>query len=110
MHFNVFMVETHARLHEWRGLDPQARSRRPEFVREAGDDPIPPVARAIAAEARLLCFDEFQVLDVADAMILGRLFEQLLALDVVIVATSTPSRIASMKAASTGSCFFLSFL
>jgi cell division protein ZapE len=88
VHFNVFMVETHARLHQWRGLDAQARARRPEFVREAGDDPIPPTARAFAAEARLLCFDEFQVLDVADAMILGRLFEQLLALGVVIVATS----------------------
>jgi cell division protein ZapE len=88
VHFNVFMVETHASLHEWRRLEPQARARRPEFVREAGDDPIPPVARAIAAEARLLCFDEFQVLDVADAMILGRLFEQLSAFGVVIVVTS----------------------
>lgn len=87
-HFNAFMTETHARIHEWRKLDPDARAQRPEFVREAGDDPIPPVARAIAAEAALLCIDEFQVRDVVDAMILGRLFEQLFARDVVIVATS----------------------
>jgi cell division protein ZapE len=88
VHFNAFMVETHARIHEWRGLTPRERTVRKEFVKEAGDDPIAPVAKRIFSEANLLCFDEFQVTDVADAMILKRLFERLLAMGTVIVATS----------------------
>ena len=88
VHFNQFMTETHQRIHEWRNLSPRERSRRPEFVREAEDDPIAPVAKRILSEATLLCLDEFQVNDVADAMILGRLFEKLLTSGVIIVLTS----------------------
>lgn len=88
VHFNAFMTETHQRIHAWRSLSEEERESRDEFVREAGDDPIAPVAKRIASEATLLAFDEFQVTDVADAMILGRLFEKLFAQGVIIVATS----------------------
>jgi cell division protein ZapE len=88
VHFNQFMTETHQRIHEWRNLSQGERTRRPEFVREAEDDPIAPVAKGILSEATLLCLDEFQVNDVADAMILGRLFEKLLTSGVIIVLTS----------------------
>ncbi|HEX3484362.1 MAG TPA: cell division protein ZapE [Micropepsaceae bacterium] len=88
IHFNAFMAETHSRIHEWRSLAQGERAGRDEFVREAGDDPIAPVAKSIFLQSTLLCLDEFQVTDVADAMILGRLFEKLFAYGAVIVLTS----------------------
>jgi cell division protein ZapE len=88
VHFHEFMLETHAALARWRKLDNRQRRQHPDFVRSAGDDPIAPVANAIAREAWLLCFDEMQVNDIADAMLLGRLFDQLFERGVIIVTTS----------------------
>ena len=88
VHFHEFMQGVHARIGRWRSLTRAERRRQAEYVKGAGEDPIPPVARSLAWEARLLAFDEFQVTDIADAMILGRLFEHLFAEGVVVVATS----------------------
>ena len=93
VHFLAFMQETHGRINAWRKLDLRGKTRAAAEIGLKGrgaqlDDPMPAVGTQIARGANLLCFDEFQVTDVADAMILGRLFETLLDLGVVVVATS----------------------
>jgi cell division protein ZapE len=79
-HFHEFMGDVHERVRVFR--------QKLKFGEIAADDPIRLTAAEIAEESWLLCFDEFHVTDIADAMILGRLFARMFEFGVVVVATS----------------------
>ncbi|CAG8546002.1 10472_t:CDS:2 [Acaulospora morrowiae] len=76
VHFHAFMLDVHARVHMLKQSNSETY------------DPIPPIATDLANDAIVLCFDEFQVTDIADAMILRRLFDELFNRGVVVVTTS----------------------
>ena len=77
VHFHAFMQEVHQSIFAWQRDSDASR-----------ESVIPDIAREIAQKNWLLCFDELQVSDIADAMILGRLFRALFELGVVVVTTS----------------------
>ena len=92
IHFHEFMLDVHHRIFVYKQKYPRG-------------DAIPFIAQELAQEAQLLCFDEFQVTDIADAMILKRLFLLLLDCNVVVVATSNRSPDALYKGGINRSLF-----
>ncbi|MCF8480681.1 MAG: AFG1 family ATPase [Rhodospirillum sp.] len=81
LHFHEFMREAHALLHQWRSGGGKGAA-------GVGGDPIPRLARTMTEGNRVLCLDEMDIQDIADAMIVGRLFREIVDLGVVVVTTS----------------------
>jgi cell division protein ZapE len=86
LHFHEFMREAHGLLHQWRSggaIKTVAKGADP-----SGGDPIPRLAQAMCGGIRVLCLDEMEIQDIADAMIVGRLFGAIVDLGVAVVTTS----------------------
>ncbi|NNU15639.1 cell division protein ZapE [Parvularcula sp. ZS-1/3] len=89
VHYHVFMEEMHSFIAGWRDMGESERRRHPARARRSSlDDPIPHAAKQAFQQAELLCLDEMQVTDIADAMLLGRLFEQYFTRGGTLVVTS----------------------
>ncbi|KAF7694281.1 lactation elevated protein 1 homolog B isoform X1 [Silurus meridionalis] len=84
LHFDAFMLDVHRKIHRMKRILPKQRSGEPTITH----DPVFSVAMEMGADTCLLCLDEFQVTDVASAMILKQLFEGLFTCGVVLVTTS----------------------
>ena len=82
VHFNAFMNEVHDEIFKWRQKTKDA-----DGINQ-NTDPVLMVAKLIKKNCKLLCFDEFQVEDIADAMILGRLFKILFEMGILVISTS----------------------
>ena len=88
VHFHSFMQDIHQRIHELKKYDLETKGRNFTIDTSFTSNPINKVAMKLADEVSLLCFDEFQVTDVADALILSQLFSILFNRGTVVVATS----------------------
>ena len=87
-HFHAFMQDIHARIHQLKQDDLRTKGRNFSIDKSEQHNPIVRVALQLSRETTLVCLDEFQVTDVADALIMSQLFEVLFAFGTVVVATS----------------------